>query len=114
MSSSGTTGSADNGAASAQTGKEEQQPQQPLALPWQDTATQPSAPVNIEVGGAAVQLDHLGPMVINTDGTVSRIANWAEMSEFERKATMRVIAKRNRERREVLQQQQELQGQHQE
>ncbi|KAK0651480.1 hypothetical protein B0T16DRAFT_386904 [Cercophora newfieldiana] len=49
----------------------------------------------IEVNGAAVSLDSLGPMVIGRDGTVSRIANWAEMVDIERKNTLRILGKRN-------------------
>lgn len=49
-----------------------------------------------------MKLDHLGPMVINVDGTMSRIANWAEMAEIERRNTWRIIGRRNKERLEVL------------
>ena len=49
----------------------------------------------IEVNGAAVALDKLGPMVIGRDGTVSRIANWGEMTDIERKNTLRILGKRN-------------------
>lgn len=41
-------------------------------------------------------------MVINVDGTMSRIANWAEMAEIERRNTWRIIGRRNKERLEVL------------
>ncbi|KAG2073001.1 hypothetical protein BDR04DRAFT_1011792 [Suillus decipiens] len=43
----------------------------------------------------AVKLDILGPMVVNNDGTLSRIANWEKMTE-EKERTMRVVAARNR------------------
>lgn len=49
-----------------------------------------------------MKLGHLGPMVVNVDGSLSAINNWAEMSEIERKNTMRVIGKRNKERLERL------------
>ena len=49
----------------------------------------------IEVNGAAVALDKLGPMVIGRDGTVSRIANWGEMTDIERRNTLRILGKRN-------------------
>ncbi|KAJ4984064.1 prenylcysteine oxidase [Stagonosporopsis vannaccii] len=49
----------------------------------------------LEVGGEAVTLDHLGPMVVNKDGSLSRIANWKAMSEKERQNTLRVLGKRN-------------------
>lgn len=53
-------------------------------------------------GDTSVKLDHLGPMVVNVDGTLSRIANWEAMAEIEKNATIRIIGKRNRERLEVL------------
>jgi predicted Fe-S protein YdhL (DUF1289 family) len=37
-------------------------------------------------------------MVVNKDGSLSRIENWAEMSEMERKNTLRVLGKRNKQR----------------
>ena len=47
-------------------------------------------------------MDHLGPMVVNTDGTLSRITNWGNMAEIERINTLRIITKRNKERLEAL------------
>lgn len=52
--------------------------------------------------GNAVKLDHLGPMVVNRDGTLSRIANWEQMSEMERRNTLRILGKRNQLRMESL------------
>lgn len=52
----------------------------------------------LEVGGEGVTLDHLGPMVVNKDGSLSRIANWETMSEKEKKNTLRVLGKRNQAR----------------
>ena len=49
----------------------------------------------LHVNGQAVALDALGPMVVNRDGTVSRIGNWHEMSEIERQNTLRILGKRN-------------------
>jgi predicted Fe-S protein YdhL (DUF1289 family) len=34
-------------------------------------------------------------MVVNRDGTVSRIGNWHEMSGIERQNTLRILGKRN-------------------
>ena len=48
------------------------------------------------------KLDALGPMVINSDGTLSRIHNWAEMSEVERQRTLRILGRRNQLRKENL------------
>ena len=53
--------------------------------------------------GEAVKLDHLGPIVVNTDGSLSRIANWEQMTEIERKNTLRIVSKRNKLRMEALQ-----------
>ncbi|PWN26301.1 hypothetical protein BDZ90DRAFT_233435 [Jaminaea rosea] len=62
----------------------------------------PSAPANEEkarqldvASGGRVALDELGPMVVNKDGTLSRIHNWASMTENERANTLRVLGKRN-------------------
>lgn len=52
--------------------------------------------------GEGVKLDHLGPMVVNTDGSLSRISNWERMSDFEKKNTLRIIGKRNQTRLEAL------------
>lgn len=49
----------------------------------------------IEVNGAAVMLDKLGPMVVGRDGMLSRIANWGEMTKIERDNTLRILCKRN-------------------
>ncbi|KAG1740166.1 uncharacterized protein EDB91DRAFT_361075 [Suillus paluster] len=43
-----------------------------------------------------VKLEALGPMVVNGDGTLSRIANWETMTEKEKVRTIRVVAARNR------------------
>ncbi|KAH6684980.1 hypothetical protein F5X68DRAFT_192126 [Plectosphaerella plurivora] len=72
----------------------------PLALPSTETATK-DGPTTLTLGSTAT-MDALGPVVINVDGTISRINNWAELSEIERQNTMRILGKRNRERREVL------------
>ena len=41
-------------------------------------------------------------MVLNVNGTISRITNWALLSPQEQATTFRLIAKRNEERRKVL------------
>lgn len=66
------------------------------ALPPADGSTQ------IEVNGATVKLDSLGPMVVNQDGTLSRIANWEQMTDMEKRNTLRVLAKRNQLRLAAL------------
>ncbi|BEI83342.1 hypothetical protein CcaverHIS002_0312100 [Cutaneotrichosporon cavernicola] len=51
--------------------------------------------VTIDVDGTPVKLDKLGPMIINSDGTISRITTWTEMSEIERNRALRLMVKRN-------------------
>jgi len=58
--------------------------------------------LDVSGGGTTVKLDHLGPLVVNQDGTMSRIANWAEMAEIEKKNTLRILGKRNQLRLEAL------------
>ena len=69
-----------------------------LALPPALDGDGGSAARTLSVGGEGVALDHLGPMVVNKDGTLSQIANWGAMSEREQEVTRRRIGKRNRER----------------
>ena len=75
-------------------------PKAPLALPAAplDGTTQ----LDMSNGGTTVSLDHLGPMVVNVDGTMSRISNWDKMAEIEKKNTLRIIGKRNKSRLEAL------------
>ncbi|RAO64053.1 uncharacterized protein BHQ10_000065 [Talaromyces amestolkiae] len=72
----------------------------PLALPSTSDSTNQKLDVNGE--GTTVSLDHLGPIVVNQDGTMSRISNWDKMTEIEQKNTMRIIGKRNKQRLEAL------------
>ncbi|KLU91517.1 hypothetical protein MAPG_10035 [Magnaporthiopsis poae ATCC 64411] len=55
----------------------------------------PAQQLDLSAGQGSVTLDHLGPMVVNRDGTMSRIANWGEMSDIERQNTLRVLGRRN-------------------
>ncbi|MEW5316428.1 MAG: hypothetical protein WDW38_007803 [Sanguina aurantia] len=64
-----------------------------MLLPAADITEQGTTTVT--VGGGKVTLEHLGPGIVGRDGTLSRIANWAELSEGERSTAFRVIAKRN-------------------
>ncbi|KAJ6441906.1 3-ketoacyl-(acyl-carrier-protein) reductase [Purpureocillium lavendulum] len=52
--------------------------------------------------GTTVKLGALGPLVVNQDGTMSRISNWAEMTEIERQNTLRILGKRNKLRLATL------------
>jgi hypothetical protein len=61
----------------------------------------------MSTGGNTVKLDHMGPLVVNKDGTLSRITNWTQMSDIERQNTLRILGKRNQLRREALQEKEE-------
>lgn len=76
-------------------------PKQPLALPASSSDT---TQLDMSNGNTTVSLDHLGPMVVNVDGTMSRISNWDRMAEIEKKATIRIIGTRNKARLEALKQ----------
>ncbi|KAJ5095211.1 hypothetical protein N7532_007502 [Penicillium argentinense] len=81
---------------------EQTQPsQEQLYLPETSDASD-GQPKKLEVGADGVALDHLGPMVVNVDGTLSRIGNWEQMSEIEKKNTLRIIGRRNKQRLEAL------------
>lgn len=77
-----------------------QQPSQPLPLPEPPANADNTTQIN--VNGEGVKLDHLGPLVVNKDGTLSRIANWDKMAEIEKQNTLRILGKRNQLRRENL------------
>lgn len=80
--------------------------QEQLYLPdIESTSDGQQKPVRLDLGvegGSTVTLDHLGPMVVNVDGTLSRIGNWEQMTEIERKNTLRILGKRNKQRLEAL------------
>ena len=71
----------------------------PLQLPCSKTEGDngSASPTKLDVSGEGMtlKLNHLGPLVVNRDGTMSRIANWAEMSDVEKKNTLRILGKRN-------------------
>lgn len=76
-----------------------------------DTASKPTAPLGLPAPSDSpssdepnnvIKLDHLGPMIVNSDGTISRIANWQNMSEIEKERSLRLLAKRNNARMETL------------
>ncbi|KND94433.1 hypothetical protein TOPH_01149 [Tolypocladium ophioglossoides CBS 100239] len=62
--------------------------------------------LDVSGDGSTVKLGALGPLVVNQDGTMSRISNWADMTGFERKNTLRILGKRNQLRRAALRQSQ--------
>lgn len=71
-------------------------PSVPLGLPA------PSDVPSSEESNNVIKLDHLGPMIVNSDGTISRISNWQNMSEIERERSLRLLVKRNNARMETL------------
>lgn len=62
----------------------------------------PPPPPRVVLNGPGVALEALGPVVVHTDGSISRIENWSEMTDAEQAATRRIIGKRNEERRAAL------------
>ncbi|KAF8850365.1 hypothetical protein BDZ45DRAFT_602957 [Acephala macrosclerotiorum] len=71
-----------------------------LALP--EAPHNSTTQLDMSNGSTTVKLDHLGPVVVNVDGTMSRISNWDKMADIEKKNTLRIISKRNNERLAVL------------
>lgn len=87
----------------ADTPQAESQEGTPLGLPAPPTAEEAEAiKLDMSSGGDTVRLDSLGPMVVNKDGSISRIGNWEQMTEMEQKNTMRIVGKRNKQRLEAL------------
>lgn len=84
-----------------------------LALP-EKSSDDATYKLDLSGKGGTVKLDHLGPMVVNQDGTLSRISNWDKMTEGEQKNTMRIIGKRNKQRLDALKQQEGVENQHDE
>ena len=75
----------------------------PLALPATPFSDDSSnTTLDLANGGQTVKLDALGPMVVNVDGSLSRISNWDKMTEMEQKSTIKVLGKRNKARLEAL------------
>ena len=56
----------------------------------------------LEVGGASLGLENLGPIIVNTDGTTRRITNWDILTKQEKASAWRRIAARNSKRTKVL------------
>jgi hypothetical protein len=73
-----------------------------LALPEIPHNASGTTTLDMSNGDASIKLDHLGPMVVNVDGTMSRISNWDKLAEIEKKNTLRIIGKRNQVRLEAL------------
>jgi len=58
--------------------------------------------IKLNINGDKLDLDALGPMIVNSDGTVRRIANWDALTTREQEVAWRRIAKRNQERIDEL------------
>ncbi|KAF7115230.1 hypothetical protein CNMCM5793_001657 [Aspergillus hiratsukae] len=86
----------------AQEQEQEEQNKPILALPEAPSAESGATQIDMSSGGSTVKLDALGPLVVNQDGTLSRIANWEQMTEIERRNTLRVLGKRNKLRLDTL------------
>ena len=71
---------------------QQQQHSPQLALP---STGSDSIKLDMSGGSSTVKLDHLGPLVVNENGTLSRISNWDQMADIEKKNTLRVLWKRN-------------------
>ena len=83
---------------------ESQSTQKHLYLPPAESA-EAGQPQRLDLGaegGSTVSLDHLGPMVVNVDGSLARISNWDQMTEIEKKNTLRVLGKRNKQRLDAV------------
>lgn len=56
----------------------------------------------LEVDGPAISMSELGPIIVNTDGTLRRIENWAQLTKAEQASTVRIVSRRNKKRLEAL------------
>ncbi|CAK9015675.1 Oligopeptidase A [Durusdinium trenchii] len=79
-----------------------EQPTLALEAPTKDVIEEDDIQT-VVVDGNPVRMDKLGPLVINTDGTLARINNWHEMTELEQQKTLRVLGRRNKQRLAKLQ-----------
>lgn len=78
-----------------------------LTLPAPNHLIEESADsaMQLTLGQRVSLQDELGPLVVNSDGTVARISNWKQMTEGERSNVLRVLGKRNKERLGALKEQ---------
>ncbi|RAH74645.1 uncharacterized protein BO66DRAFT_388119 [Aspergillus aculeatinus CBS 121060] len=85
---------------------ENQERKEYLALPDANSVDSATRQLDVSGDGSSVKLDHLGPLVVNQDGTLSRISNWEQMTEIERTNTLRVLGKRNKLRIDAIKKEQ--------
>ncbi|KAJ9103030.1 hypothetical protein QFC20_004839 [Naganishia adeliensis] len=77
----------------------------PLALPA--PPEEKTRTLNVQEENT-VTLDELGPLIVNSDGTLSRIQNWQSLSQMEKDRMIRLIVKRrNVQRLDKLKDQQQ-------
>lgn len=76
---------------------------QPLGLPPPPSEEEEAAmKLDMSSGSDTIKLDHLGPLVVNKDGSLSRISNWEQMTAQEKKSTLKILGKRNQLRTDAL------------
>jgi len=86
-----------------QQGTDDAQSSAPLPLPAPPTEEEKKKFIDLlKAEGSIARLDWLGPLVVNLDGSLSRISNWDGMTEIEQKNTLRVVGNRNKQRLEAL------------
>ncbi len=71
-----------------------------LELPVSDQSNGDDVP-KISLG-EKVSFEELGPIIINKDGTTSRIANWGILTKAEQDSSWRIISARNKKRVENI------------
>ena len=71
---------------------DEQQPEF-LQLPEPSSDDMPTLKL-----GETIKFYEIGPVIINTDGTTSRIANWDQMTKMEQEVAWKRIGERNQRR----------------
>ncbi|KAL7944469.1 hypothetical protein V8C42DRAFT_326859 [Trichoderma barbatum] len=78
------------------------EPSSRKTLPAPGSNSENVTTLDVSGSGTTVKLDALGPMVVNVDGTMSRISNWDKMADIEKENTLRIIGKRNQQRLAAL------------
>jgi hypothetical protein len=93
----------DSTAASSSSPMSSDTPPKPtLGLPSPEDIQESGIQLDVSGEGSTVKFDSLGPIVVNQDGSLSRISNWEQMTEIEKKNTLRILVKRNNRRLEAL------------
>lgn len=75
---------------------------EPSSLQTRPPHEDPSDSSNSNSNKISISMAALGPVVVNSDGTMARIRNWDVMTAQEQERTMRVLGRRNLVRREKL------------